>query len=47
MGSGVIVSRYRTDNGVYTAKGFLDELKSAGQNITHSGVGGHHHNGVA
>ena len=30
MGSGVVVSRYRTDNGVYTASGFLDELKSTG-----------------
>ena len=47
MGSGVVVSRYKTDNGMYTSIGFLDELKSTGQSITHSGVGGHHYNGVA
>ena len=47
MGSGVVVSRYRTDNGVFIEKGFLYELKSTGQSITQSGIFGHHHNGVA
>ena len=44
---GVQVKDYQTDNGVYTAKEFLEELTKEGQGIKHSGVGGHHHNGVA
>ena len=44
---GVEVKAYRTDNGVYTSKEFTNELEQEGQGIKHSGVGGHHHNGVA
>ena len=44
---GVKVIDYQTDNGVYTAKEFLNELLECGQGIKHSGVGGHHHNGAA
>lgn len=47
MGSGVSIKRYCTDNGVYTSREFLKEIHRNGQNIRHSGVGGHHHNGVA
>ena len=35
------------DMGVYTSKAFTDSLLAKGQTIQHSGVGGHHHNGVA
>jgi hypothetical protein len=44
---GVQVRDYCTDNGIYTSKEFATELASKGQGIRHSGVGGHHHNGVA
>ena len=47
MGVGVDIKRYCTDNGVYTSREFLKELSKEGQVIRHSGVGGHHHNGVA
>ena len=43
----VTVKDYRTDNGIYTSREFAKELESKGQGITHSGVGGHHHNAVA
>jgi hypothetical protein len=46
-GVGVQVRDYCTDNGIYTSKEFATELSSKGQGIKHSGVGGHHHNGVA
>jgi hypothetical protein len=45
--AGVHVRAYCTDNGIYTSKEFAAELSSKGQGIKHSGVGGHHHNGVA
>ena len=46
--SGVTVKAYCTDNnGVYTSKEFMKELDASGKGIKHSGVGGHHHNGVA
>lgn len=45
--AGVMVQAYNTDNGVYTAKEFLHELAEKGQGHRKSGVGGHHHNGVA
>jgi hypothetical protein len=45
---GYTIKAYRMDNdGIYTSKGFMDHLAQSGQAITHSGVGGHHHNGVA
>ncbi len=43
--AGHTIKAYHTDNGVYTAKQFTAELYQKGQGITHSGVGGHHHNG--
>jgi hypothetical protein len=45
--AGVTIRAYCTDNGIYTSKEFAAELASKGQGIKHSGVGGHHHNGVA
>jgi hypothetical protein len=45
--AGVQVKSYRTDNGIFTSKEFLDSLVQDKQVISHSGVGGHHHNGVA
>jgi hypothetical protein len=45
--AGVQIRAYCTDNGIYTSKEFAAELASKGQGIKHSGVGGHHHNGVA
>ena len=45
--TGIQVKAYHTDNGIYTSKDFTAELYKSGQSITHSGVGGHHHNGVA
>jgi hypothetical protein len=44
---GVQIRAYCTDNGIYTSKEFAAKLASKGQGIKHSGVGGHHHNGVA
>ncbi len=44
---GVSVQDYCTDNGIYTSKEFSSELLVKGQGIKHSGVGGHHQNGVA
>jgi hypothetical protein len=44
---GVSVLDYCTDNGIYTSKEFSSELLVKGQGIKHSGVGGHHQNGVA
>ena len=46
-GVGVQVKSYCTDNGIYTSQEFARELDQKGQGIRHSGVGGHHHNGVA
>ena len=44
---GIHVKEYCTENGIYTSREFATELISKGQKIHHSGVGGHHHNGVA
>ena len=44
---GVIIQGYHTDNGVFTAKEFMEELLSKGQNIRFSGAGAGHQNGVA
>ena len=45
--AGVHVKDYCSDNGIYPSKEFAAELISKGQGIRHSGVGAHHHNGVA
>lgn len=47
MSYGVEIKKYCTDNGVYTSKEFIDEIKKNNQSIRFSGVGGNHHNGVA
>jgi hypothetical protein len=47
MGTGVQVQTFSSDNGFYTSKAFMKELHTKGQGIKDSGVGGHHHNGVA
>ena len=44
---GVTVVHYHTDNGVFTATEFQDELASNTQTVTFSGVGAHHQNAVA
>ncbi len=41
------IREYFTNNGVYTVKVFGHSLKRFDQTIKHSGVGGHHHNGLA
>ena len=46
-GVGVFIQNYCTDNGVYTSNQSALELQDKGQGIKHSGVGAHHHNGVA
>ena len=47
MGDGVTVECYSIDNCTYTSNKFTRELHVIGQEISHSGVGGHHHNRVA
>ena len=44
---GVTVLSYHTDNGVFKAMEFQDELIKMGQGLTFSGVGAHHQNAVA
>jgi len=44
---GVTVLNYHTDNGVFTASAFQDELAKLDQGLTLSGVGAHHQNAVA
>ena len=44
---GVTVTHYHSDNGVFTAAEFQDELVRVGQVLTLSGVGAHHQNGMA
>ena len=44
---GVTVLSYHTDNGVFTASQFQDELAKMNQDMTLSGVGAHHQNAVA
>ena len=44
---GITIINYHTDNGVFTAAEFQDELLKLEQGITFSGVGAHHQNAVA
>jgi hypothetical protein len=44
---GVIIQDYHTDNGVFTAQEFLNELVTKGQRIRFAGSGAAHQNGVA
>ena len=46
MGSEVPVERYSTYNDIYTSKQFNIDLHGKVQGIRHSGLGGHHQNGV-
>ena len=45
--SGVHVSSYHTDNGVFTSAGVMQELLKKNQTISLSGVGAAHQNGIA
>jgi len=47
MNDGVIIQGYHTDNGVFSAKAFLEELASKGQTARFSGSGAGHQNGIA
>ena len=48
MGSmGVTVLNYHSDNGVFTATEFQDQLAKMGQGLSLSGVGAHHQNAMA
>ena len=42
-----MIRSYRGDNGVYKTKAFRDACASLNQVINFSGVGAHHHNGIA
>ena len=45
--NGVMIRTYHTDNGVFTAKTFVQELDNKAQDMKICGVGAHHQNGVA
>jgi hypothetical protein len=45
--SGVRVISYMSDNGAFSAQEFVQDIVSRGQNAKYSGVGAHHHNGIA
>ena len=47
LDEGVVVKAYHTDNGVFTARQFMEEIEKNFQTIGFSGVGGHHANGIA
>jgi len=44
---GFSVSKYHGDNGVFNLKDFMNYCKSKQQQLTFSGSGTHHKNGVA
>ncbi len=47
MNHGVLVRRYRADNGVFNSADFEEEVEKGSQSIMYSGVGAQHQNGVA
>jgi transposase InsO family protein len=47
LGCGVTIVSYVTDNGAFSAKEFSDNIAQRGQQAKYSGVGAHHHNGIA
>jgi hypothetical protein len=47
LSMGIQVLNYHSDNGVFTAQAYQDELAKLHQKITLSGVGAHHQNGSA
>lgn len=44
---GIRIKPYRADNGIYRSEEFKKALNEKGQTIIFSGVGAHHHNGIA
>ena len=47
LSSGVTVSTYMSDNGTFSAQAFVQDILDRGQTPRYSGVGAHHHNGIA
>ena len=47
LGCGVTIVSYVTDNGAFSAKEFSNDIAQRGQQAKYSGVGAHHHNGIA
>jgi hypothetical protein len=45
--NGVSICSYHGDNGVYKSKARKDSCDSMNQTIDYSGIGAHHHNGIA
>ena len=45
--NGILIRGYRGDNGVYKTNLFKQSCQEMNQTLTFSGVGAHHHNGVA
>ena len=43
----VLVQSYQSDNGIFTSSDFMEKVNKGLQNITFSGVGAHHQNGIA
>ena len=43
----VTIKGHNTDNGVHTAKEILERLETDSKTLRLSGVGAHHHNGLA
>ena len=44
---GIFVQTYQSDNGIFAAADFLEEINKGLQNTNFSGVGAHHRNGIA
>ena len=44
---GIVVHAYQSDNGIFPSVDFMEEINKGLQNITFSGVGAHHQNGIA
>jgi len=47
LSHGFSVSKYRTDNGTFTAQSVIGDIESKSQKISFSGAGAQHQNGVA
>ena len=44
---GIQIQGYHADNGIFKAKGWVEDCASKGQGLTFAGVNAHHQNGVA
>ena len=44
---GVRIENYHADNGIFKARGWVDECIKSGQGMTYAGVNAHHQNGIA